>query len=284
METISENRCFGGMQGVYSHKAETTGCDMTFAVYLPPQVVNGPEDGPVPVLWYLSGLTCTHENAMVKAGAQAWAAEEGLALVFPDTSPRGEGVADDEAYDLGQGAGFYVDATQAPWAPHFQMNSYITRELQELVMAEFPIDPEAQGITGHSMGGHGAITLALANPGLYRSLSAFAPIANPTASDWGRKQLGAYLGQDEAKWASHDATLMLRETGLAKGWNGDILIDQGTSDQFIELLKPEALATALAETRTPHMFRMQPGYDHSYFFVASFMEDHVRWHAERLVG
>ncbi len=276
METISENRCFGGVLGVYSHKAETTGCDMTFAVYLPPQA----EDGPVPVLWYLSGLTCTHENAMVKAGAQAWAAVEGMALVFPDTSPRGEGVADDEAYDLGQGAGFYVDATEAPWVPHFQMYSYITQELQELVTAEFPIDAEAQGITGHSMGGHGAITMALANPDLYRSLSAFAPIANPTASDWGRKQLSAYLGPDGAKWARHDATLMLRQTG----WDGDILIDQGASDQFIDLLKPEALASALTETHTPHMFRMQPGYDHSYFFVASFMEDHVRWHAERLAG
>ena len=289
METVSENRCFGGVQGVYSHKARTTACDMTFAVYLPPQTGDGPEDGPegrrVPVLWYLSGLTCTHENAMVKAGAQAWAAEEGIALVFPDTSPRGAGVADDDAYDLGQGAGFYVDAKREPWAPHFSMYSYITQELQELVMAEFPIDPQAQGITGHSMGGHGAITLALANPDLYRSVSAFAPIANPAASGpidktWGRKQLSAYLGPDEAAWASHDASLMLREAG----WDGDILVDQGTADQFIGLLKPEALASALAETRTPHMFRMQPGYDHSYFFVASFMEDHIRWHAERLVG
>jgi S-formylglutathione hydrolase len=249
---------------------------MTFAVYLPPQA----EDGPVPVLWYLSGLTCTHENAMIKAGAQAWAAEAGLALVFPDTSPRGDGVADDEAYDLGQGAGFYVDATEAPWAPHFRMYSYITQELQGLVTAEFPIDAEAQGITGHSMGGHGAITMALANPGLYRSLSAFAPIANPSASDWGRKQLSAYLGADESRWARHDSALMLRN----EGWDGDILVDQGAADQFIDLLKPEALASALAETRTPHMFRMQPGYDHSYFFVASFMEDHVRWHAERLAG
>jgi S-formylglutathione hydrolase len=276
MEILSENRCFGGVQGVYSHKAKTTDCDMTFAVYLPPQA----EDGPVPVLWYLSGLTCTHENAMVKAGAQAWAAEEGLALVFPDTSPRGESVADDKAYDLGQGAGFYVDATEDPWTPHFQMYSYITRELQELVTADFPIDAEAQGIAGHSMGGHGAITLALANPGLYRSVSAFAPIANPAASDWGHKQLSAYLGPDEAAWARHDASRMLRQTG----WDGDMLIDQGTADQFIDLLKPEALAVALTETRTPHMFRMQPGYDHSYFFIASFMEDHVRWHAERLVG
>lgn len=276
METVSESRCFGGVQGVYRHRSETTGCAMTFAIYLPPQA----EDGPVPVLWYLSGLTCTHENAMTKAGAQGWAAEEGLALVFPDTSPRGEDVADDEAYDLGQGAGFYVDATEAPWAPHFRMNSYITGELRELVTGEFPVDPEAQGITGHSMGGHGAITLALANPGLYRSLSAFAPIAHPAASNWGRKQLGAYLGADEAGWAAHDSTLLLR----SRGWEGGILVDQGAQDQFIDLLKPEALSAALAETRTPHMFRIQPGYDHSYYFVASFMEDHVRWHAERLAG
>ncbi len=276
MEIVSENRCFGGVQGVYRHRSETTGCDMTFAVYLPPQA----EDGPVPVLWYLSGLTCTHENAMTKAGAQGWAAEEGLALVFPDTSPRGEGVADDEAYDLGQGAGFYVDATEAPWAQHFRMYSYITGELRELVTGDFPVDPEAQGITGHSMGGHGAITLALANPGLYRSLSAFAPIAHPAASNWGRKQLGAYLGADEAGWAAHDSTLLLR----SRSWEGGILVDQGAQDQFIDLLKPEALSAALAETRTPHMFRIQPGYDHSYYFVASFMEDHVHWHAERLAG
>jgi S-formylglutathione hydrolase len=276
VETVSENRCFGGLQGVYKHRAETTGCDMTFGLYLPPQA----EDGPVPVLWYLSGLTCTHENAMVKAGAQGWAAEEGLALVFPDTSPRGEGVADDEAYDLGQGAGFYVDATEAPWAPHFRMRAYIVEELQGLLMDEFPLDREAQGITGHSMGGHGALTLALANPGLFRSVSAFAPIANPSASDWGRKQLSAYLGPDEAVWSRHDTCALLR----SEGWDGDVLVDQGSDDQFIDLLKPEALASALAETRTPHMFRMQPGYDHSYFFVASFMEDHIRWHAERLVG
>jgi S-formylglutathione hydrolase len=276
MDTVSENRCFGGVQGVYTHRSETTGCDMTFGLFLPPQA----EEGPVPVLWYLSGLTCTHENAMVKAGAQAWAAEAGLAVVFPDTSPRGPGVADDEAYDLGQGAGFYVDATEDPWRPHFKMYSYILDELNELVCRNFLIDSEAQGITGHSMGGHGAITLALNNPGRYRSLSAFAPITHPTASDWGRKQLSAYLGADEAAWARHDASLLLR----AAGWDGDILVDQGTQDQFIDLLRPEALTAALAETRTPHMVRMQPGYDHSYFFVASFMEDHIGWHAERLVG
>ncbi|MFK7944375.1 MAG: S-formylglutathione hydrolase [Paracoccaceae bacterium] len=274
METVSENRAFGGIQGVYTHKASTTGCDMTFAVYLPPDA----EEIEVPCLWYLSGLTCTHENAMTKAGAQAWAAEAGMAIVFPDTSPRGEGVADDEAYDLGQGAGFYVDATEAPWAPHFQMYSYITDELQKLVTSEFPIAADRQGITGHSMGGHGALTLAMRNPDIYQSVSAFAPIANPTASDWGRKQLGAYLGSDESKWSGHDATLLLRETG----WPREILVDQGGADQFLDLLKPEALAGALAETRNAGSFRMQAGYDHSYYFVASFMEEHVAWHAERL--
>lgn len=274
METVSENRAFDGVQGVYRHAASTTQCDMTFAVYLPPAA----QYAKVPCIWYLSGLTCTHENAMTKAAAQQFCAEEGVAIVFPDTSPRGEGVANDEAYDLGQGAGFYVDATESPWSPHFRMYSYITDELQKLVAAEFPIDVERQGITGHSMGGHGAITLAIRNPEIYRSLSAFAPIANPTASDWGRKQLGAYVGADESKWAEHDSSLLMRSTG----WKGDILVDQGASDQFLNLLKPESLAAALAETRTPSAFRMQEGYDHSYWFVSTFMADHVRWHAERL--
>lgn len=274
METVSENRAFGGVQGVYTHASETTGCDMTFAVFMPPHATSET----VPCLWYLSGLTCTHENAMNKAGAQAWAAEHGIAVVFPDTSPRGEGIADDEAYDLGQGAGFYVDATQEPWAPHFKMYSYIVDELQQLVTRGLPIAADRQGITGHSMGGHGALTLALANPELYRSVSAFAPIAHPTSADWGRKQLSAYLGDDESLWAAHDATLLIRE----RGWPRDILIDQGATDQFLDLLKPEALADALAEARIPSTFRIQEGYDHSYFFVSTFMEDHVRWHAERL--
>lgn len=274
METVSENRAFGGVQGVYRHKAESTACDMTFAVYMPPEA----EHGAVPCLWYLSGLTCTHENAMTKAGAQMWAAEAGIAVVFPDTSPRGGDVADDEAYDLGQGAGFYVDATEAPWAPHFSMYRYVTQELQSLVVDNFAVRREAQGISGHSMGGHGALTLAMRHPDLYRSVSAFAPITHPTASDWGRKQLGAYLGPDESAWTGHDATLLLRE----RGWPRDMLIDQGASDNFLDLLKPEALANALAETRSPGIFRMQAGYDHSYFFVASFMPDHIAWHAERL--
>ena len=273
-ETVSENRSFGGVQGVYRHQSQATGTPMTFALYLPPDA----QHRKVPVLWYLSGLTCTHENAMVKAGAQEWAAEVGIAVIFPDTSPRGEGVADDEAYDLGQGAGFYVDATQAPWAPHFKMWHYITHELPELVFGNFALDREAQGITGHSMGGHGALTIAMTFPQRYKSVSAFAPIANPSESDWGRKQLTAYLGEDRAAWAGHDATLLMRD----RGYPGEVLIDQGSNDQFLNLLKPEALAHAMAERRQPGVFRMQQGYDHSYFFVQTFMGDHIHWHAERL--
>ncbi|MQQ08589.1 S-formylglutathione hydrolase [Epibacterium sp. SM1979] len=274
METISENTCFGGTQGVYRHKSSSTGGDMTFGLFLPAEA----QDGPVPILWYLSGLTCTHENAMTKAGAQAWCAEQGIAIVFPDTSPRGEDVADDAAYDLGQGAGFYVDATQAPWAPHFQMWTYIADELPALLGENFAIDLERQAITGHSMGGHGALTLAMGMPGRFKSVSAFAPISNPTASDWGKKQLSAYLGDDQSLWAKHDATLMMRETGF----NGPVLIDTGTQDQFIDLLKPEALAEAANARRQQATLRLQPGYDHSYFFVASFIEEHVAFHADAL--
>ncbi|MFI0396474.1 S-formylglutathione hydrolase [Paracoccus jiaweipingae] len=273
-ETLSENRCFGGTQGVYRHRSQATHTDMTFGLYLPPQA----EHGRVPVLWYLSGLTCTHENAMTKAGAQAWAAQAGLALIFPDTSPRGEGVADDEAYDLGQGAGFYVDATQAPWAPHFRMWHYVTHDLPALVFDHFPLDRDRQGITGHSMGGHGALTIAMSLPHVYRSVSAFAPIANPSQSDWGRKQLTAYLGADQAGWGAHDATVLMQE----RGFPGAVLVDQGSHDQFLDLLRPEALAHAMTARRQPGQFRMQPGYDHSYFFVSSFMADHIRFHAEQL--
>ncbi|MDV7144566.1 S-formylglutathione hydrolase [Tropicimonas sp. TH_r6] len=274
METLSENRCFGGTQGVYSHRSNACGCGMTFGLYLPPQSASGP----VPVLWYLSGLTCTHENAMVKAGAQAYAAQHGLALVFPDTSPRGDGVTDDEAYDLGQGAGFYVNATQEPWAPNFTMWDYLANELPLLLEAHFPVDMTRQAITGHSMGGHGALTLAMGLEGRFASVSAFAPIANPSASDWGRKQLGAYLGPDETVWTTHDATLQMR----AVGFDGPVLIDQGSEDQFLDLLKPEALAEAMAARRQEGTFRMQAGYDHSYFFVSSFMGAHIAFHAEAL--
>ena len=276
MKTISESRTFGGVQGVYSHQSQATGTEMTFGLFLPEVA----EDGPVPLIWFLSGLTCTHENAMVKSGAQRWAAEAGVALVFPDTSPRGPGVPDDPAFDLGQGAGFYVNATQKPWAPQFRMWDYVTEELPRLLFSAFPLAEEAQAITGHSMGGHGALTIAMGLPGRFKSVSAFAPICNPTASDWGRKQFRAYLGADESLWAAHDATVLMKK----RGFDGPILIDQGTSDQFLDLLKPEALAEAMAARRQGGAFRMQKGYDHSYFFVSTFMEEHIGFHARALFG
>lgn len=274
MKTQSENRCFGGVQGVYTHASEATGTDMTFGLFLPEEA----RDTPVPVLWYLSGLTCTHENAMVKAGAQQWAAEQGIALVFPDTSPRGEGVADHDDYDMGQGAGFYVNATQDPWAKHFRMWDYVAEELPALLAKDFAIDADRQAITGHSMGGHGALTLAMSLPDRYRSVSAFSPICNPTGADWGRKQLSGYLGDDESAWATHDASLLMAD----RGFDGPMLVDTGTSDQFLDLLRPETLFQAAAARRQQGHFRMQPGYDHSYFFVSTFMEDHVGFHAEAL--
>ncbi|WP_386680131.1 S-formylglutathione hydrolase [Loktanella sp. R86503] len=273
METKSTSRCFGGTQGVYTHASAATGTDMTFALFLPEEAAIGP----VPLLWFLSGLTCTHENAMTKAGAQQWCAAQGIAAVFPDTSPRGDGVANDDAYDMGQGAGFYIDATQDPWKPHFQMETYITRDLTDLLAAEFALDMDRQGITGHSMGGHGALTLAMKYPGRYRSASAFSPICHPTASDWGRKQFTGYLGAD-ANWTAHDATLLMQ----SKGFNGPILIDQGTDDQFYDLLNTSDFAAACAQRRQDATIRLQKGYDHSYFFIASFIEDHVDFHAQAL--
>jgi len=273
METQSENLSFGGTQGVYKHASTSTGTDMTFAVFLPAEA----KEGPVPVLWFLSGLTCTHENAMVKAGAQSWAAEQGIALVFPDTSPRGEGVPNDDAFDLGQGAGFYIDATQEPWSEHFKMWTYTAEELPALLAENFPLDMDRQSITGHSMGGHGALTMAMALPGRFRSVSAFAPICNPTQSDWGRKQFAAYWG-DEEKWGPHDATVLMR----GPGFEGPMLIDTGTDDQFWDLLGTEAFAQAFATRRQDGQIRLQKGYDHSYFFISTFMEDHVAFHAEAL--
>ncbi|KAF0676519.1 S-formylglutathione hydrolase [Profundibacterium mesophilum] len=275
METKSENACFGGVQGVYSHKSQVCGgAEMTFAVFLPAEA----RDGPVPVLWFLSGLTCTHENAMTKAGAQAWAADQGIALVFPDTSPRGEGVADHADFDMGQGAGFYVNATQSPWSPHFRMWDYIAEELPALVFDKFALDAGRQAISGHSMGGHGALTLAMGLPGRFRSVSAFSPICNPMQSDWGRKQFTGYLGSDETAWEAHDASLLMARTGF----DGPVLTDTGTQDQFYELLRPEALASAVATRRQEATLRLQPGYDHSYFFVATFMPEHIEFHAEAL--
>lgn len=274
MKTLSENRAFGGVQGVYSHTAATTGCDMTFGLFLPVEA----ETDAVPVLWFLSGLTCTHENAMVKAGAQRWAAECGIALIYPDTSPRGPGVPNADAFDLGQGAGFYVNATQPPWNTQYRMWDYVTDELPKLLFDAFPLAKQAQSITGHSMGGHGASTVAMSFPGRFKSVSAFAPICNPMLSDWGIKQFTAYLGADQATWAAHDATMLMKK----RGFDGPMLIDQGSSDQFIDLLRPEALAEAMAARRQGGSFRMQKGYDHSYFFVSTFMEEHIAFHASAL--
>jgi S-formylglutathione hydrolase len=273
METISQSKCYGGVQGVYRHASEATGTDMTFGLFLPEEA----EHAPVPVLWFLAGLTCTHENAMIKAGAQVWAAEHGIALAFPDTSPRGEGVANDDAYDMGQGAGFYVNATEAPWAPHFRMFDYVMDELPRIIAANFAVDEDRQSITGHSMGGHGALTIAMNVP-RYRSVSAFSPICNPTAGDWGRPQFTAYLGTDESKWAKHDATLLMRDVGL----NIPLLVDTGANDQYADYLMTEKFWAATAERRIPATLRLQPGYDHSYFFVTSFLEDHIAFHAEAL--
>ncbi len=273
MKLFSKNASFGGTQGVYSHNSTVCNCEMVFAVYMPPQA----KDGPVPVLWYLSGLTCTHENAMVKAGLQAQAAKRGIAIVFPDTSPRGEGIADDYEYAMGQGAGFYVNATQAPWKSHFQMYDYILNELPALIGENFAVT-DKRGITGHSMGGHGALVMALNNPETYQSVSAFAPIANPSNSEWGQAQLSAYLGDTQADREAYDATALVQ----SKGWPRDILIDQGADDKFLKLLQPERLAHALTAAHIPCTFRMQAGYDHSYFFVSTFGADHVDWHADRL--
>jgi S-formylglutathione hydrolase len=278
METLSRARCFGGEQRVCRHRSAETGTEMRFAAFLPPQALGGAR---VPVLWFLSGLTCTEENFTVKAGAQRVAAELGLMLVTPDTSPRGEGVPDDPAgaYDFGLGAGFYLDATQDPWARHYRMESYVARELPALIGAEFPADMDRQGIAGHSMGGHGAITLALKNPGRFAAVSAFAPIASPMRCPWGEKALGRYLGPDRAAWRRHDSTALIEDGARLPA----LLVDQGMADNFLEAqLKPELLEQACAQAGMPLTLRRQDGYDHSYFFIASFIEDHLRWHAARL--
>lgn len=274
-ETVSEQRCFGGVQGVYTHQSRETGTAMRVAVFTPPQA----RTQKVPVFWFLAGLTCTEENFTVKAGAQRVAAELGLMLVAPDTSPRGEGVPGDpdKAYDFGLGAGFYVDATQPPWAANYRMFSYITKELPD-VIAQFPADVSRQGICGHSMGGHGALTIALKNPGRFKSVSAFAPIVAPTQVPWGHKAFSGYLGSVDAG-QTYDATALVRAGARVP----DVLIDQGDADKFLESqLKPQLFAAACADHAIPCTLRMQPGYDHSYFFIASFIEDHLRWHAARL--
>ncbi len=252
---------------------------MTFAVYLPPQAV----DGPVPVLWFLSGLTCTHENAMVKAGMQEHASRLGMIVVLPDTSPRGEGVADDreEAYDFGLGAGFYVNATQEPFATHYQMYSYVVDELPELIGKNFPADMSRQAICGHSMGGHGALTIGLKNPGRFKSISAFSPIVSPMNCPWGQKALGGYLGDDRAAWADHDACALVGKSGEKLPF----LVDQGTGDNFLEKeLKPDLLVAACQKADHPLTLRMQEGYDHSYFFISTFIKDHMEWHGRAVSG
>jgi S-formylglutathione hydrolase len=278
LEILSENKAHGGQQLVVKHASATTSTDMIFSIFLPPQAEQG---GKLPVVWYLSGLTCTHANVTEKGEYRAACAELGLVFVAPDTSPRGDNVADVEDYDFGKGAGFYVDATEQPWAKHFRMWSYVTEELPALVDAEFPVDLDRQGITGHSMGGHGALTVALNFPDRFRSVSAFAPIVAPSQVPWGQKALGGYLGEDRASWRGHDSVALI-ENGARLP---ELLVDVGDSDTFIEKeLRPELLEQACAKAGIPLTLRIQPGYDHSYYFISTFMADHLRWHAERLIG
>ncbi|WP_448670837.1 S-formylglutathione hydrolase [Pseudoxanthomonas mexicana] len=273
-ERIEHHACFGGWQDVYRHRSEVLGCDMTVGVYLPPQV----EQGPCPVLYWLSGLTCTEQNFITKAGAQRYAAEHGIILVAPDTSPRGEDVADAEGYDLGKGAGFYVNATQAPWASHYRMYDYIVDELPAWVEAD-PMASDRRAISGHSMGGHGALTIALKNPGRYRSVSAFSPIVAPTQVPWGQKAFAAYLGDDREAWKAWDTVELVRQAREQL----PLLVDQGDADEFLQgQLKPELLQAAAAEAGHPLTLRMRPGYDHSYYFIASFIGDHIAHHAAAL--
>ncbi|WP_281401657.1 S-formylglutathione hydrolase [Microvirga soli] len=276
-ETVSQSRCFNGTQFVYRHTSRETGTPMRLAVFVPPQA----KDRKVPVVWFLSGLTCTEENFTVKSGAQRVASELGLMLIAPDTSPRGEGVPDDPegAYDFGLGAGFYVDALQEPWAKHYRMRSYIERELPDLIAESLPADMSRQGITGHSMGGHGALTIALRNPDRFKAVSAFAPIASPMNCPWGEKALSGYIGADRSAWREYDACVLI-EGGARLP---DLLVDQGSGDSFLESqLKPQLLEEACARAGQPLTLRRQEGYDHSYFFIATFIEDHLRWHAQRL--
>jgi S-formylglutathione hydrolase len=277
VKTLSENKCFGGVQGIYTHESTEARCRMRFGVFLPPQA----SMDRVPLLYWLSGLTCTEENFIVKAGAQRVAAELGLAIVVPDTSPRGLNLPGDaESYDFGVGAGFYVDATEAPWSGGYRMYSYVATELPEVIAASFPIDASRTGIVGHSMGGHGALTIALKNPDSYRSVSAFAPICSPMRCPWGEKALAGYLGRDRTEWRKYDTTALLED----RGWGGPpLLVDQGTKDQFLDSqLKPELLREACAARDVPLELRMREGYDHSYFFIATFIEDHLRYHARYL--
>lgn len=276
MEQVSTNRSHGGTQGVYTHQSAVTGTPMTFSVFVPDHA----EGAKLPVLWYLSGLTCTHANVTEKGEFRAACARAGVIFIAPDTSPRGDNVPDDELYDFGKGAGFYVDATQAPWATHFRMRSYIEQELPALIAEQFPMaDMTRQGITGHSMGGHGALTIGLRNPGRFKSVSAFSPIVSPLNCPWGEKALGGYLGPDKAAWRQYDACALIEDGARLP----DLLVDQGDADNFLhEQLKTGLLVMACRKAGIPATIRMQPGYDHSYYFISSFMAEHVAWHAERL--
>lgn len=275
-EILQRHRVHGGLLHFCRHASVATGTAMRFSLFLPPG------EGPFPLLVWLSGLTCTEENFTTKAGAYRAAAAAGLAVLAPDTSPRGEGVPDDAAYDLGQAASFYLDATQAPWSTHFRMEQYLTQELPGVVAAAFPVDLSRAGLSGHSMGGHGALTLALRHPQQWRSVSAFSPICSPTRCAWGEKALTAYLGSDRADWAAHDASLLL-QSGAARGCFDDILVDQGLADSFLDAqLKPELLEQACAAAGQRLTLRRHEGYDHSYYFISTFIDDHIAWHAARL--
>lgn len=275
VETVSTNRSHGGTQGVYSHASQATGTPMTFSVFVPDHA----SGDHLPVLWYLSGLTCTHANVTEKGEYRAACAEHGIIFVAPDTSPRGDGVPDDQGYDFGQGAGFYLDATQSPWAANFRMKSYVEDELPMLLAENFPADLARQGITGHSMGGHGALTMSLRNPGRFRSTSAFAPIASPLHCPWGEKALGGYLGPDRSVWRAYDACALIADGARLP----ELLVDQGTADDFLDSqLKTHLLHDACREAGIDAAIRMQEGYDHSYYFISSFMADHIAWHALRL--
>ncbi|MBY4599098.1 S-formylglutathione hydrolase [Ottowia caeni] len=277
MKRIEHHASFGGSQEVWQHASKSTGTEMKVAVYLPPAALAGQK---CPVLYWLSGLTCTEQNFITKAGAQQYAAVHGLILVAPDTSPRGEGVANDEAYDLGQGAGFYLNATQAPWSRHFRMEDYVVEELPSLIEQHFPAS-SMRGIFGHSMGGHGALTLALRHPGRFQSVSAFSPIVAPSRVPWGRKAFAAYLGEDTAAWKAHDAVELISSSQVRV----PLLVDQGDADEFLaEQLRPELLREACEKTGHALTLNMRPGYDHSYYFIASFMEQHVAHHARALLG
>ena len=276
MQVISESRAHGGRQLVVRHASSATRTDMLFSVFLPPQAEAAAK---LPVLWYLSGLTCTHANVTEKGEFRSTCASQGLIFVAPDTSPRGDGVPDADSYDFGQGAGFYVDATEEPWAANFRMWTYVTEELPALVAAEFPVDMDRQGITGHSMGGHGALTVALNFPDRFRSVSAFAPIVAPGQVPWGEKALGGYLGDDRAGWRKHDAVALIEDGARLP----ELLVDVGDADPFLEQeLRPELLERACADAGIALTLRRQPGYDHSYYFISTFMTDHLRWHADRL--